>query len=234
MSVSAVLIRKSLMKLRHAMVLLALVGAWSAHAQTNLGVNLKVGSAGLGADLVVPLNDGLNLRVGHASYKTDRSLTEDNVNYQAQLTLGGSNVLADWFPSKTSRFRWTLGAYSPRHSLTGQARPGEGGTIEINNIDYPAAALGELDLSVKWGGFKPYLGFGFDGFRHAKRAWYFNLDAGVIVAGSPKVSLTANCPRADVCAALESDLRAEEAQLKSDFSSLKYLPVVQFGVGYRF
>jgi hypothetical protein len=223
------------MTFRFTVFLLALVGASAAHAQNSaLGVNLKAGTAGTGFDLVMPINEGLNLRLGHANYSADREVTEKNVNYQAQLNLGGTNVLADWFPSKSSRFRWTLGAYSPKYQLTGQARPGEGGTIEINNVAYPAAALGTLDLSVKWGGVKPYLGLGFDGFRHAKAGLYFNVDAGVILAGSPKVSLNANCPSAEVCAAIESDLRAEEAQLDADFQKLKYLPVVQVGVGYRF
>lgn len=234
MSANVALIRKSLMKLPHVAFLLALAAAWPAHAQNNLGVNLKAGTAGTGFDLVVPINEGLNLRLGHASYKTDRVVTEENVNYQAQLTLGGTNFLADWFPSKASGFRWTLGAYSPQHQLTGQARAGQGGTIEINKVAYPAAALGTLDLSVKWGGTKPYLGLGFDGFRSAKGGLYFNADAGVILAGAPKVSLRANCPSAAVCAAIESDLRAEETQLNQDFQKLKYLPVVQVGVGYRF
>ncbi len=223
------------MKFRFLVFSLALAGASVAHAQNNaVGVNLKGGTAGTGFDLVVPINDALNLRLGHANYKTDRNVTEENVNYQAQLSLGGTNVLADWFPSKSSRFRWTLGAYSPKHQLTGQARPGEGGTIEINNVAYPAAALGKVDLSVKWGGVKPYLGLGFDGFRHAKAGLYFNVDAGVILAGAPKVSLQATCPREEVCAAIESDLLAEEAQLNADFQKIKYLPVVQLGMGYRF
>lgn len=223
------------MTLRFTLFLLAWVGASAAHAQNSaVGVNLKAGAAGVGFDLVVPINEDANLRLGHASYKADREVTEENVTYQAQLTVGGTSVLADWFPSKASPFRWTVGAYSPKHQLTGQARPGEGGTIEINNVDYPAAVLGTVDLSVKWGGTKPYLGLGFDGFRRAKTGLYFNVDAGVILAGSPKVSLKANCPSAEVCAAIEPDLLAEEAQLKADFQKLKYLPVVQVGVGYRF
>ena len=228
-------VRKLQMTFRSAVFLLALTGVSAAHAQNSaVGVNLKAGTAGTGFDLVVPISEGLNLRLGQSDYTVDRDVTEKNVNYQTQLTLGGTNVLADWFPSTASRFRWTLGAYSPKHDITGQAKAGQSGTIEINNVAYPAAALGTLDLSVQWGGTKPYLGLGFDGFRRANGGLYFNVDAGVILAGAPKVSLKANCPSAEVCAAIESDLRAEEAQLNEDFKKVKYLPVLQAGIGYRF
>jgi hypothetical protein len=216
-------------------LLIALSGWSVAHAQhTAVGVNFKAGTAGAGFDLTVPFSDKLNLRLGHANYKTDRAVTEEGVDYQAQLVLGGTNALLDWFPSKASSFRWTLGAYAPKHHLTGQAQASEGGTIEINNVDYPAALLGKLDLSVQWGGTRPYLGLGFDGFRSARSGLYYNLDAGVIFSGSPKVSLRANCPNAQFCEALASDLKAEEANIRSTFKPIQYLPIIQVGVGYRF
>ena len=227
--------RKPCMKSCFTALLIALSGWSVAHAQhTAVGVNLKVGTAGAGFDLIVPFSDSVNLRLGQANYKTDRVVTEEGVDYQAQLVLGGTNALLDWFPSKASSFRWTLGAYSPKHQITGQAKASEGGTVQINNVNYPAALLGELDLSVQWGGTRPYLGLGFDGFRSARGGWYYNLDAGVIFSGSPNVSLKANCPNAQVCEALAADLKAEEAKIRNTFKPIQYLPIIQVGLGYRF
>lgn len=227
--------RKTFMKTGLSAILITWLGLSVAQAQnTSIGVNLKAGTAGAGFDLIVPFTERLNLRLGYADYKVDRAVTEDGVDYQAQLALGGTNALLDWFPAHDASFRLTLGAYSPKHQLKGQAQASEGGTVELNNVDYPAAVLGELDLSVQWGGARPYLGLGFDGFRAARSGWYYNLDAGVILSGSPKVSLKANCPNAQVCEALASDLQAEEDNIRDTFKSLKYLPVIQVGVGYRF
>lgn len=219
------------MKLWISALFMSLMGLSSAHAQS---VSLKAGTAGTGLDVALPMGQNLNLRLGQSSYETDREVKEEDINYQAQLTLGGTNAWLDWFPAASSRFRWTLGVFAPKHQLIGQAQANEGGTIEINNVSYPAAALGELDLSVKWGSLKPYLGVGLDGSRAAKGGLYYNLDLGVIFAGSPKVTLNASCPDPVVCAAIEGDLRAEEAKMVEDFKKYQYLPVIQLGLGYRF
>lgn len=230
-------LEKTRMKTSSLWFAIALASASGVQAQTqasSVGVNLKAGTAGAGFDLIVPMGNSLNLRLGHANFEASKAVTKEEVDYTAQLVLGGTNALVDWFPSKTSSFRWTLGAYAPKHHLTGQAKASEGRTITINQVDYSARALGQLDLSVQWGGTRPYLGLGFDGFRAARAGVYFNVDAGVIFSGAPTVRLTASCVHALLCEAIEDDRQAEETKIRNQVASQKFLPVVQIGVGYRF
>lgn len=200
----------------------------------NMGVSAKVGTAGGGVDFTFPVNDKFKVRAGYSQYNYSDTVTKENITYDGKLKLGGWNLLGDWHPNGGG-FRLTGGIYSPDHAITGNARYTGAGTIDLNGVTYSAADVANLSMSSKWNKVSPYLGLGYDGFNSTKAGgFYFTADAGVIFTGSPKVKLNADCLNPAICADVSTNLTAEEAKLSNNLKSIKYMPVVQLGVGYRF
>ncbi len=201
---------------------------------SNMGVSAKVGTAGGGVDFTFPVSEKFKVRAGYSQYNYSDTVTKENITYDGKLKLGGWNLLGDWHPSGGG-FRLTGGIYSPDHAISGNARYTGAGTIDLNGVTYNAADVGNLSMSSKWNKVSPYLGLGYDGFNSTKSGgFFFTADAGVIFTGSPKVKLSADCLNPAVCAAVSTDIAAEEAKLSNSLKSVKYMPVVQLGVGYRF
>ena len=200
----------------------------------DVGVTVKAGVAGIGIDVTKGINDYFKVRGGYSSYSFSKTYSQDNVDYQGDLKLGGWSLLADYHPW-AGGFRVTGGVYSPQHKLGASARSGVSGTYEFNGNTYSTSDVNGVNLETKWDGIRPYLGIGYDGFNKVKGSgFFFSTDVGVIFSGSPTVSLNGNCTNAAVCSQLNSDLAAEKAKIESDVNKAKYSPVIQVGVGYRF
>jgi hypothetical protein len=199
----------------------------------DVGVSLKGGTVGFGFDVTKAVNENFKVRAGYSSYKYSTTQTEEDVTYDAKLRLAGWNLLADYHPW-AGGFRVTTGVYGPKHRANGTGRYSGTGTIDINGTTYSSSDLSDVTFDAKWGGVRPYLGIGYDGFNKVKSGLFFTSDVGVIFSGSPTVRVGANCTNAALCTQVASDLAAEEAKVRDSIKGAKYLPVVQIGVGYRF
>ncbi len=224
------------LKVISAAILMAIastsVMAQDSDVMKDWGLSLKAGTAGMGLDVTKKVTDNWKVRAGFSDFKYDDTYTQDQVDYEGQLRLGGWNLLADWHPNGGG-WRVSGGVFGPSHKLSGSGKINGG--ITINGRTYDVLDLGRVDFESKWSGIKPYLGVGYDGFNNSsKGGMYFSADVGVVFAGSPKVSLTANCLNPLLCSAIEADRAAEESKIRNDLKDFKYLPVVQVGIGYRF
>ncbi|HEY1042614.1 MAG TPA: hypothetical protein VGE60_02015 [Telluria sp.] len=203
-------------------------------AARGFGIGLKAGTAGAGLDLTRSFGDKFKLRVGYSTYEYSTELTEEDVDYDADLRLGGFNLLADYHPW-SGGFRLTAGGYGVKHRVGGIGKfTGPESTIVINDQEYSSNELKDVTLDAKWKGFRPYLGLGYDGFNSSKAGLFFTADAGVILSGEPSLRINATCVNPEVCAAAAADIATEENRLRDDISGAKYLPVIQVGLGYRF
>lgn len=228
-------------KLIIAGAFLALIGSSAAAqeaaapaATDGFAIGLKAGTAGAGIDLTKSFSNTFKLRAGYSTYEYSTDLTEEDAEYDADLRLGGFNLLADYHPW-AGGFRLTAGGYGVKHRVSGIAKyTGSASTVTINDREYSSSELENLTLDAKWKGFRPYLGLGYDGFNSSKAGVFFTADVGVIFSGKPSLNIEANCVRPEVCAAAAADITAEENKLRDDISGAKYLPVIQIGLGYRF
>ncbi len=206
----------------------------SSTLMNGVGVSLKGGTAGFGVDVTKAINDNFKVRAGYSTYEYNTTHTEEDIDYDAKLRLGGFNLLADYHPW-AGGFRVTAGGFTPKHRVNGDAKyTGPTSTVTVNGREYSSNDLQNLTLDAKWKGFRPYLGLGYDGFNKTQAGLFFTADVGVIFSGSPSIRLAANCTNAAVCDQAAADIAAEERKLRDDISGAKYLPVVQVGVGYRF
>lgn len=204
-------------------------------AQTSLaaGVGLRAGTTGVGGDLAVEIMPTLSARVGYSWLKFNTSVDSDNVEYDARPRLSNGNLFLDWSP--LGPFRITGGIVFNNNRIDVTAVP-TGGTFTINNVVYPASAIGHLDGKVESGqAAAPYLGIGYGNVSGAGVNFYFDL--GVMFQGNPKASLTVTCGAALTaaqCAQLRSNVAVEAVDLQNSVSNFKYYPVANIGVTIGF
>ena len=104
----------------------------------------------------------------------------------------------------------------------------------LNGNAYTASEINGLDGMLDFRSTSPYLGLG---YYKAMGALSLVGDAGVLLAGSPRVRLDANCAAGlgNVrCAQARQDASVEADKLRDGIDNLKYYPVLSIGVGYQF
>lgn len=223
-----------------ALVLIASLATPIATAQTpaplqGIGINAKAGLAGFGLDVSKPINEYTKVRAGYSTFTHSRSYTQDDLTFDADLRLGGWNLLGDLHPWKNG-FRVTGGLYGPSHKLSGTGKyNGPTRSITLNGHTYTSDQVGNVDVSAKWSGVRPYLGVGYDTLQtQQKPGVFFTTDVGVIFSGKPKLNLNARYIDPLLRNQIASDIEAEKRSIQQDLNDIKALPVIQVGVGYRF
>lgn len=211
----------------------SLANAAIENNNNRFGILTKVGSNGIGVDVLTSVNSYLKFRFGYSDFNYNSQTIRDNVSYDYKLSVGGWTLLSDLYPFG-NEFKISFGGISPNHSIRG---PGKYlGYADLGyGVSVPKSTLVDLDLRVEWSKVSPYFGFGYDNFNKIDNGLFFNVDVGAIYAGSPKISLNANCKSsiAQVCNTIKSDSIIEESKIKNELN-YRFLPVVQVGIGYKF
>lgn len=206
-------------------------------AQAEIGVYAKAGTLGFGGGVGVGLTDSITARLGYTTYDYDRDLETDDVDYNGELELGGTEAMLDWHPFNGS-FRVTGGVIFSRNKIDVDAKLNR--DITVNGVTYDAGDLGSLDGDVKFKSTTPYIGIGWGNVAGKDGNFHFVADIGVQYLGSPRVNLNGSCSAQGVltdpvaCAELEDNVRAEEDDLNDEVENYKWWPVLNIGVGYRF
>ena len=126
-------------------------------------------------------------------------------------------------------FRVTGGALAGSRKIHGAARS-IGNTIRLNGVVYPVSAGDSLDFDAKFPTVTPYLGIGW-GHQAGTTGLHFYADAGVAF-GRRDVTLT---PSASLAAKLNpADLASEQNSAQDKADSLRYYPVLKFGLRYTY
>lgn len=211
---------------------LALTSFASLSAAQNVALGLKAGTLGAGLDLTVGLAPVVNLRVGAQAFSYSRTLSEEGISYDGKADLRSAWLLLDFHPGGKGTRVSAGGVYS-RNKVTG-ASPSSG-TVTVNGVAYPVAAVGSIDGEATANDVCPYLGLGWGNAVRPGSPVRFAFDVGVLYQGAPKVSLTAH-PRnpALVPPAFFADLEKERQKVEDDASKYKLYPVVNLGLSYRF
>lgn len=201
---------------RATLAVLSLVAAGSVQAA---GIGVRAGTTGVGADVAWDLAPTLSARVGYSALKWNYDVdTSSGIEYDGQLKLSNLNTMIDFHP---------LG---PVFRLTG------GVIFNDNRYDVRSKQFGgALSGTVEAGkSAAPYLGVGWGTVAGAGVNFYFDL--GIMFMGTPKATLAANCGSLSLaqCAALQSQVAAEQARLQDELDNAKYYPVVNFGLTIGF
>lgn len=199
----------------------------------NVAVIPKIGTIGAGADLAVKLSRSFDLRAGYQVARLSGEPVETDIDYEADLDLSVGNFFLDYSPGGRS-FHLSAGVLSNQSSAT--ARSTEETFLIVNGVRYRVADVGTIVGEADFEPWAPYLGFGFGNPFERARRWSIHFDVGAALVGEPDIALHAEPvnPSQELPAGFEENLRAEEEDLEEEVSGHEIIPVVTFGVGYRF
>lgn len=185
-----------------------------------VGIGVRAGTTGIGADVAWGIAPTLSARVGYSALKWGHDVDTSNASYDGDLKLSNLNAMLDFHPLGPS-FRLTGGVIfnDNKYEATGR----------------PSGIPGSFDATVKPGRrAAPYLGIGWGNVAGAGVNFY--ADLGVMFMGSPKADLSANCGglSAGDCATLQSRVAAEEGRLEDELKGFKAYPVLNLGLTIGF
>ena len=214
---------------RLCLLLAGLAATGAALADHNFGVGVRAGTLGIGVEGTWRPLPYIDFRAGANQYDYSDSGNYGGINYDAEVNLDNYYVTGNLrFP--LSPFRLTGGLYSNGNELN--ARSGDNGAIIFVGGDpYPADAVGTLSATAAFDKTSPYFGVGFDFTLLGKLG--MNLDFGVLLQGSPQVSVAADGLLAGN-PTFEASLDAERAEIENELGNYKAWPVVSLGFVFNF
>jgi hypothetical protein len=223
----------------NALLISAFALASAAHA--DVGVGLRAGTLGYGADMNIGLTDKLTVRVGYDFFAMERDFEETDVTYEGDVDLQNAHALLDWHPF-ASGFRLSVGAVGPGLKADVIGRPQPGGTYDIGDSTYTAAQIGSLTGQLKFGNsVAPYVGLGWGNVAGKNHRVTFLFDLGAAYIGKSTVTLNATCGAtlsALQCTQLQNQLRndlvQEQTEMETDAAPYAWWPVIKIGLGVRF
>ncbi|MEW6764285.1 MAG: hypothetical protein AB1344_00680 [Pseudomonadota bacterium] len=219
------------------LLLAALMAASTSPAMAgDIAAGLVAGTAGFGAEVTYGVAKDFNLRGTLRGLDYDYDFTEDNIDYEGNLKLRNGGVTVDWFPFSGS-FRLSAGAMYNGNEVKAKAKPNTlPATYTINDVDY--VIDGQVDASIDWRKFAPYVGIGWGNAVGKGSNWSVSFDLGVMFTGEPNTDLTAtgtvNGIPVEDDAQFQSDLAAERNNLNDEIKDAKFYPVIQLGLHYKF
>ena len=202
-------------------------------ARGDVGVAIKGGTLGVGADVSVSLpGDRFNVRLNGnlLNFETDQEYSDDD--YTIDLDVASVGLLIDWFPT-ASEFRISAGVYHvDDDNITIDSRQD---TYEFGGVTYTAAQVGVLRGSARLDrSTAPYLGVGYGNTVGKDGRWQWFFDAGALFTGSPDVALRAEGGTLSNEPQLIAQVEAERREVQDDLDDISVYPVVAFGIAYRF
>lgn len=199
-----------------------------AAAGQNVGLGIKGGTTGIGADLYGSINPSFNIRLSgsYFPYSYSETIDDDDVDirYDAKAELLALSALVDWYPTRSS-FHLTGGIYYNGTNASGEGVPIE--NYEYASRTFTPGELGSLSAEAEYESVvAPYLGLGFGNPFRTERTVGFFARLGVMYTDSPSFTMQGTgiiAPTANQGRDIEEGLQ--------DF---RWYPVLDLGLSFRF
>jgi hypothetical protein len=197
-------------------------------AQTGVGLAVKAGTMGVGAEAAIGLGSSLALRGGAALLPVNLDPTYSDIRFELDMPDSYVNLGLDFYPGG-GPFRVGGGLlYKPDEpSLTGTFTEVQ----EIGGREYTPEQIGTLIGEIDSRSTAPYLLLGFG--RHTSTGFGFFTDVGFAILEEPTLSIRqeggslTGAQRAEFNQRLET----ERVQIEDDLGRwLRIYPIVQMGV----
>jgi hypothetical protein len=214
---------------------------------SKLAVGITVGTFGPGVEIATPLSRRGNLRVDGSFFNYDLSLTQNGVNYAANLKLREVRASYDFFPFHGG-FRLSGGVVVYNgFNVNGTGTVPVGQTVTFNSQDYtvqtPLQGTASLAYANK---VAPTFTFGWgNAIPRSGRHLAFPIEIGAAYAGTPKFDLAMNSGSACVAGTticgpvtsvdgFQSNLTIQKNKIINDLKPARFYPILNTGVTYRF
>lgn len=228
--------------IKRFIVFLALYSlAVTARAEKPLAVGVNAGTAGVGVQLHLGLTERLNLRAGYNHLSTSQDVDaednngvpDDELEYSGDLKLDTLSFVADWHPW-AGNFHISLGGVLNNNDLVVETRCNNPSGCEVGGSQFSRTAIGTITTDIDFKDFGPYLGMGWGNPVAGDVGLHWRFELGAIYAGEASVEMESNGDCGLFQSACNNALQNEERELEDDLSDLKWFPVVQLGLSYRF
>jgi hypothetical protein len=217
---------------------------------SKLAIGVTFGTTAIGIEAVTPLSHRSNLRFDGSLFNYNTNITENGVNYNANLRLRDVRATFDFFPFVKS-FHLSAGvALYNQFNLAGTAVLPPGNTVTLNSVDYSSQA-GTTPINASAGfvyGNKvaPVLAFGWgNAIPRNGHHFAFPIELGVAFTGTPSFNLLVGgngcttvapivCGPVTSLPDFQTNFAAEKAKIQNDVNPLKVYPIATMGMTYRF
>lgn len=196
----------------------------SAQAEA-LGVGLKAGTQGIGAEVGMGLNDYFVARLGFNTYNRSESRAIDGIDYDLDAGLQSTALLLDWYPF-AGIFRVSVGYVSNSTEFDLEATPAN--SVTIGDTTYAPQDIGKIEGTAKFGS-GPYLGIGWGNV--PAEGFGVTFDVGAFSMPDPDVSYRVSNPNNQID---QADIDQEAKNIEDDLGEVDYYPVVSLGISYGF
>jgi hypothetical protein len=207
-----------------------------------VGVHTQLSTTGfIGVDAGYKFSPNLHARFGLNTVGFNLDYASQGINYKASVNPTNVHLLGDFFPfGEGLRLTGGLVFQSNQFNATGTPSSSITGGITQVNIGGANYDINQVGSITSEGSFSnsvaPYLGIGFG--TPLSPGLGFNLDAGVMFAGSPRVKLRANNIPSTVPTNIQADIRTslaeQERKTNNDIGSFGVYPVISVGISYAF
>ena len=216
----------------------------------HFGILASIGTAGAGIQLGIPVVPHVAVRIGGDYIRYTGTYQYEAANVASALQLGNGRATLDYFPWAHRRFH-----ISPTLIFANQTHVAADVTVAPNtNFDLggqtfygsatdPLHGTGRIDLRKT----SPGITVGFGNITHGRGHWTFPVEMGAYYNDTPKLQINftgtacvANeppeltCQRVQDNAEFESSLNNFRARQEHNLTYAKFIPIFNFGVGYRF
>lgn len=205
----------------------AAVAAQGEGGQWSVGVS--GGTLGISPEVGYRFGKFGGVRANAGFFDYDRSEEIDDIDYDGTLKLSSFGAMADWYPFGGS-FRLSAGARSNSNKIELVATPTT--NVEIGDQLYTPTEAGTLNGTVDFKKLSPALSLGWGG--KLGKGFTMGFEAGVLMQGSPKFSLTSTGGALSGNQAFLAELEQERLQAEEDADDFKLWPVIQLHFAWRF
>lgn len=219
-------------------MLFAVAGIQSARA-LDFAVDTHAGTMGVGVGGAIQITRNLNTRFGLNGYELSESLDiedDSGLEYDGSVEMEMDNqyLLFDWYPSRRSAFRVTLGGYLNGNEMSASAMVTDNNT-QIGDADAAVGTSATVTLSFK--DTAGYAGIGW-GNTFRKGLLHFGIDFGVVFQGEPILSLAVVDSCSPGCTISQEDVDQERQELEDEnkdaLDKLEAWPLLQVNLGFNF
>ncbi|HEX7028465.1 MAG TPA: hypothetical protein VF268_14585 [Gammaproteobacteria bacterium] len=207
------------------------MGVRPAAAAGPFAVDVHGGSLGTGVGASFRLTGNLNVRAGINSGEFELVEIEDDdgLNYD-NPTFEFDNQFAflDWYPSKRSNFRFSLGVVQNNNEITASAFVDTSGQF-VGDTEAPPNT--SVHGRISFEGTAGYAGIGWGNAFGRNKGFHLGIDLGVMSQGDPQVDVVVID---DTNTVSEEDVEQERQDLENELEGIDLWPVLNVSLGFRF
>lgn len=221
---------KTNLKLTFSTLLLLMVVPIVSMAQINLGLGIKAGTTGLGADAILRFHPKMDVRAGfdNAGYTYGFSFDQNDIVYdaEAKLKVGTVSALFDFHP--TNWFFISAGAAYNLFKIEVAGTAQE--DIPYGDISIPRESVGDFLFTAGPGNkISPYVGIGLGNTLGVEKRIAFAFELGTYFQGSPDLTIVAD----GLLSPTSDPAHGQEELFEKQISQYTIYPVIKFSLSYR-